>query len=133
MDLVSSGVMFTTARMAARPSVYKYPVGRTRIETIGIILFCALMTTVAVLLLVESGTALGAGEKTDKPLQIIPLVCVAVAIGAKSTLMIYCFFLRKYPSVHVFFVSRTRFFSTTPNLYLGAKAMRTTLVADCEL
>lgn len=107
MDLVSSGVMFTTARMAARPSVYKYPVGRTRIETIGIILFCALMTTVAVLLLVESGTALGAGETTDKPLQIIPLVCVACAIAAKSTLMVYCFFLRRYPSVHVFFVSQT--------------------------
>lgn len=48
-------------------------------ETIGIILFCALMTTVAVLLLVESGTALGAGEKTDEPLQIVPLVCVACA------------------------------------------------------
>lgn len=79
MDLVSSFVMFTTARMAARPSVYKYPVGRTRMETIGIILFCALMTTVAVLLLVESGTALGAGEKTDEPLQIVPLVCVACA------------------------------------------------------
>lgn len=27
------------------------------------------------------------------------------AVGAKSSLMIYCFFLRKYPSVHVFFVS----------------------------
>lgn len=79
MDLVSSGVMFTTARMAARPSVYKYPVGRTRMETIGIILFCALMTTVAVLLLVESGTALGAGQKADEPLQIVPLVCVACA------------------------------------------------------
>lgn len=26
MDLVSSFVMFTTSRMAARPSIYKYPV-----------------------------------------------------------------------------------------------------------
>lgn len=25
-------------------------------------------------------------------------------VGAKSTLMVYCFFLRKYPSVHVFFI-----------------------------
>lgn len=79
MDLVSSFVMFTTSRMAARPSIYKYPVGRTRIETIGIILFCALMTTVAIELLVESGRALGEGSKTDQPLKIIPLVCVACA------------------------------------------------------
>lgn len=27
------------------------------------------------------------------------------SVGAKSTLMAYCYFLRKYPSVHVFFVS----------------------------
>lgn len=30
MDLVSSFVMFTTSRMAARPSIYKYPVVRPR-------------------------------------------------------------------------------------------------------
>ncbi|KAG8165373.1 hypothetical protein KVR01_005648 [Diaporthe batatas] len=104
MDLVSSFVMWTTSRMAARPSIYKYPVGRTRIETIGIILFCALMTTVAIQLLVESGRSLGEGPQESKQLQIVPLVCVACAIGAKSTLMVYCFFLRKYPSVHVFFI-----------------------------
>lgn len=52
MDLVSSVVMLVTSRMAARPSVYKYPVGRTRIETIGIIMFCCLMTTVAIQLIV---------------------------------------------------------------------------------
>jgi hypothetical protein len=54
MDLVSSVVMLITSRMAARPSVYKYPVGRTRIETIGIIMFCCLMTTVAIQLIVSS-------------------------------------------------------------------------------
>ena len=53
MDLVSSIVMLITSRMAARPSVYKYPVGRTRIETIGIIMFCCLMTTVAIQLIVS--------------------------------------------------------------------------------
>lgn len=53
MDLVSSCVMLVTSRMAARPSVYKYPVGRTRIETIGIIMFCCLMTTVAIQLIVR--------------------------------------------------------------------------------
>jgi hypothetical protein len=54
MDLVSSVVMLVTSRMAKRPSVYKYPVGRTRIETIGIIMFCCLMTTVAIQLIVSS-------------------------------------------------------------------------------
>ncbi|KAI2472920.1 hypothetical protein F4781DRAFT_293753 [Annulohypoxylon bovei var. microspora] len=104
MDLVSSFVMLITSRMAARASVYKYPVGRTRIETIGIILFCALMTTVAIQLLVESARALGGGETESKQLQIVPIVFVGIAIFAKASLMVYCLAYRKYPSVHVFFV-----------------------------
>ncbi|KAI0129414.1 cation efflux family protein, partial [Xylariales sp. AK1849] len=105
MDLVSSCVMLITSRMAARPSVYKYPVGRTRIETMGIILFCALMTTVAIQLLVESGRTLGSGDPGDaEQLKVVPIVFVAVAIFAKTSLMLYCLAYRKYPSVHVFFV-----------------------------
>ncbi|KAJ9151350.1 Cation efflux family protein [Pleurostoma richardsiae] len=104
MDLVSSFVMLITSKLAARPSVYKYPVGRTRIETMGVILFCALMTTVAIQLLVESGRSLAEGEQDSEQLDIIPIVIVGVAIFAKASLMVYCFALRKYPSVHVFFI-----------------------------
>ncbi|KAI2784475.1 hypothetical protein F4815DRAFT_500872 [Daldinia loculata] len=104
MDLVSSFVMLITSRMAARASIYKYPVGRTRIETIGIILFCALMTTVAIQLLVESARTLGGGPSESKDLQIIPIVFVGIAIFAKGSLMFYCLTYRRYPSVHVFFI-----------------------------
>ncbi|KAF3068417.1 Metal tolerance protein 4 [Daldinia childiae] len=104
MDLVSSFVMLITSRMAARASIYKYPVGRTRIETIGIILFCALMTTVAIQLLVESARTLGGGPSESKDLQIIPIVFVGIAIFAKGSLMLYCLAYRRYPSVHVFFI-----------------------------
>ncbi|KAI1541168.1 MMT1 Co Zn Cd cation transporter [Pyrenophora tritici-repentis] len=104
MDLVSSVVMLITSRMAARPSVYKYPVGRTRIETIGIIMFCCLMTTVAIQLIIESGRALGAGAKEHEQLHIIPIAFVATAIFCKGSLCIYCFIFRRYPAVHVFFI-----------------------------
>ncbi|KAK0707455.1 cation efflux family-domain-containing protein [Lasiosphaeris hirsuta] len=104
MDLVSSFVMLITSRLAARPSVYKFPVGRTRIETLGIILFCALMTTVAVQLLIESARRLAGGPSESEPLKIIPLVFVGIAIFAKTSLMLYCFAYRRFPSVHIFFV-----------------------------
>ncbi|KAH3914941.1 hypothetical protein HBI56_017640 [Parastagonospora nodorum] len=104
MDLVSSVVMLTTSRMAARPSVYKYPVGRTRIETIGIIMFCCLMTTVAIQLIIESGRALGGGAKESEELHLIPIIFVSVAIFSKGSLCIFCFIFRRYPAVHVFFI-----------------------------
>ncbi|KAF4587915.1 cation diffusion facilitator 1 [Ophiocordyceps camponoti-floridani] len=52
MDLISSCIMVVTSRLARRPSIYRFPVGRTRIEPVGIIVFCALMATVAVELMV---------------------------------------------------------------------------------
>ncbi|KAI1498970.1 cation efflux family-domain-containing protein [Biscogniauxia marginata] len=104
MDLVSSFVMLITSRLAARASVYKYPVGRTRIETIGIILFCALMTTVAIQLLIESGRSLAEGPTESRELHIIPIIFVGIAILAKGSLMFYCLAYRKYPAVHVFFI-----------------------------
>ncbi|EMR63588.1 putative cation diffusion facilitator 1 protein [Eutypa lata UCREL1] len=54
MDLVSSFVMLTTSRMAARPSIYKYPV-------------------------VESGRTLGSGPTQSSELHIIPIIIVAIA------------------------------------------------------
>lgn len=105
MDLVSSIVMLVTSRMAARPKPHKYPVGRRRIETIGIILFCALMTTVAIQLIIESGRALAGGDKGggDK-LHIIPLIFVGIAIFSKFCLFCYCFWLRRYPAARIFFI-----------------------------
>lgn len=104
MDLVSSIVMLITSRLANKPNPVKYPVGRRRIETIGIILFCALMTTVAVQLIVESARALSEGARANGELKVIPLVCVSIAIGAKFLLFVYCFTLRRYPAAHVFFI-----------------------------
>ncbi|RDL40125.1 Uncharacterized protein BP5553_00104 [Venustampulla echinocandica] len=53
MDLVSSCVMLVTSRLAAKANVQKFPVGRKRVETVGIILFCALMTTVSAQLIID--------------------------------------------------------------------------------
>ncbi|KAL8332883.1 hypothetical protein RB593_002904 [Gaeumannomyces tritici] len=114
MDLVSSFVMLITSRLAARPSIYKYPVGRTRIETIGIILFCALMTTVAIQLLIESGRTLGRGAHDSEELKIIPIVFIAIAIFAKGSLMVFCMFYRKYPSVHVFYIDHRNDIAVNP-------------------
>ncbi|KAK4676961.1 hypothetical protein QC764_409500 [Podospora pseudoanserina] len=78
MDLVSSFVMLIASWLAARPSVYKYPVGRTRIEAMAIILFCALMTTVAIQLL--------------------------FIVFAKGSMMVYCLMYRRFPTVFIFYI-----------------------------
>ncbi|APA07471.1 hypothetical protein SS1G_01056 [Sclerotinia sclerotiorum 1980 UF-70] len=102
MDLVSSIVMLITSRIAAKPNITKFPVGRKRVETVGIILFCALMTTVSVELIIESARSLADGPKGNETLKTIPLVCVGVAIFSKAVLFVYCFTLRRYPTCAIF-------------------------------
>ncbi|KUJ16961.1 uncharacterized protein LY89DRAFT_646023 [Mollisia scopiformis] len=102
MDLVSSIVMLITSRLASKPNIKKFPVGRKRVETVGIILFCALMTTVAVELIVESARSLGDGPRNDDSLKIIPLIFVGIAIFSKGCMFIYCFLLRRYPAAAIF-------------------------------
>lgn len=104
MDLVSSIVMLVTSRMSSRPKPYKYPVGRRRVETMGVIMFCALMTIVAVELIIESAKSLAAGETESKQLALVPLICVGVAIFSKFVMFLYCFGLRRYPAAHVFYI-----------------------------
>jgi divalent metal cation (Fe/Co/Zn/Cd) transporter len=76
--------------------------GRKRVETVGIILFCALMTTVSVELIIESARSLADGPKDNETLKPIPLACVGVAILSKATLFVYCFALRRYPAARIF-------------------------------
>lgn len=104
MDLVSSVVMLITSRLAARPKLTKFPVGRKRVETVGIILFCALMTTVAVQLIIESVRSLTRGQTHAESLKIIPIAFVSTAIFAKGCLFVYCFLLRRYPAAHIFMI-----------------------------
>ncbi|KAH8657571.1 hypothetical protein BGZ60DRAFT_383615 [Tricladium varicosporioides] len=104
MDLVSSVVMLITSRLAAKPNVKKFPVGRKRVETVGIILFCALMTTVAVQLIIESGRSLGNGPRDSEALHLIPLIFVGIAIFSKGCMFVYCFILRRYPAAHIFMI-----------------------------
>ena len=104
MDLVSSVIMLITSHLAARANFAKYPVGRKRIETVGVIFFCALMTTVAIELIIESARSLGSGHGDSSSLQVVPLVCVGIAIGAKFCLFCYCLTLMRYPAAHVFFI-----------------------------
>ncbi|CAG8976425.1 hypothetical protein HYALB_00012643, partial [Hymenoscyphus albidus] len=102
MDLVSSTVMLITSRLAAKPNVANFPVGRKRVETVGIILFCALMTTVSVEIIIEPSRALGNGPSDSETLKVIPLIFVGIAIFSKGCIFVYCFLLRRYPAAHIF-------------------------------
>ncbi|KAJ3357842.1 hypothetical protein HDU83_002970 [Entophlyctis luteolus] len=99
MDLMSNLVLVFANLTAAKRNLQRYPAGKKRFETAGIVGCCA-MGALSVQLITESAKALAAGSHdTDLTVSNISSICVAVAV--KACLFVYCASLRKYPSANV--------------------------------
>ncbi|CAM0138777.1 hypothetical protein VKS41_006012 [Umbelopsis sp. WA50703] len=100
MDLLSSAVLLWATRQAARPNLMKYPAGKARMETAGIIVFACLMSCVAIFLIIESAQKLVQGGK-EPDLDARSIAFVATALGTKFILFLYCQSLAAHQSARV--------------------------------
>ncbi|RUP44291.1 hypothetical protein BC936DRAFT_149673 [Jimgerdemannia flammicorona] len=100
MDLLSSGILMAAGRAASMENMEKYPTGKSRMETTGIIVFSTLMATLSLQLIIEAIRTLIAGEHTTN-VDIKSVVLVCIALGTKVFLYLYCFALRQYSSAKV--------------------------------
>ncbi|KAK9703207.1 hypothetical protein K7432_010858 [Basidiobolus ranarum] len=101
MDLFSSAVLVFAARAAAKSNLLKYPTGKARMETVGIIVFSALMGTLSLQLIIEGGKAL-ISQDHSTTLDTWSIVCVSAALVTKFILFLYCRTLREFPAAKTF-------------------------------
>ncbi|KAI9330075.1 cation efflux family-domain-containing protein [Obelidium mucronatum] len=103
MDLTSNSVLIIANVLASRKgNNQKYPAGKKRFETAGIVVFSCIMGALAVELIIEAGKAIAGGESghtTD--LNAFNLSCIGVAVATKTALYFYCHSLAKYPSPRI--------------------------------
>jgi cation diffusion facilitator family transporter len=95
LDVVSGGViLFTYMMKRARKDRHRYPVGRSRLEPLGVLLLACLMTAATLSSIKESIETLLAGEKqspfTGLTCQPSVLVVITIALVTKSSLYLYC-------------------------------------------
>ncbi|KAI0728176.1 CDF-like metal transporter [Fomitopsis betulina] len=101
-DFGSNVVLYWLHREAIGMDVNKWPVGGARLETIGNITYGAMMSSVNLVVLVESVQELITHSGTDDKFHIPSLVAVGVALGVKFALFLYCSGFRSQSSqVHV--------------------------------
>ncbi|CAO3648773.1 unnamed protein product [Cunninghamella echinulata] len=100
MDLLSSMVLMGAARLATKVDVTKYPAGRARTETVGIIVFSCLMGCLALFLIIESAQKLGSGG-SEPNLSGLSIAMVATALGVKLILFLYCVTLSQHQTAKV--------------------------------
>ncbi|KAJ1923181.1 hypothetical protein IWQ60_006036 [Tieghemiomyces parasiticus] len=100
MDLMSSVILLMTSRAMARRNHVKYPTGKARMETGGIIVFASLMATLSVQLIVESVKSLISGAHEQNVTYVSVLIILSAWL-TKLVLFLYCRALSKYPSARI--------------------------------
>lgn len=95
-DPLSNVMLILSNRAVNRVDSRRFPSGKARIETAGNIVFCFLMTSVSLIIIVQSIEELVEGNdgKQTKPFYLASIIAVAVAFCTKLALFTYCFALR---------------------------------------
>ncbi|RAL51774.1 hypothetical protein DM860_010492 [Cuscuta australis] len=93
LDLMAGGILWFAHSSMKNINIYKYPIGKLRVQPVGIIIFAAIMATLGFQVLVEAVEQLVKSEPTDKlsSQQLIWLYTIMLtATAVKLILWIYC-------------------------------------------
>ncbi|KAG2679583.1 hypothetical protein I3760_11G056800 [Carya illinoinensis] len=109
LDLLSGFILWFTAHAMRKPNQYNYPIGKKRMQPVGIIVFASVMATLGLQILIESVRQLISKAQPERDLEkekwmIGIMVCVTVV---KFVLMVYCRrfkneIVRAYAQDHLF-------------------------------
>ncbi|RDX94861.1 Metal tolerance protein 4, partial [Mucuna pruriens] len=93
LDLLAGGVLWFTHLSMKKTNIYKYPIGKLRMQPVGIIIFAAIMATLGFQVLIEAVEQLIEGKPSQKMTsdQLVWLyIIMLIATGVKLLLWFYC-------------------------------------------
>jgi cation diffusion facilitator family transporter len=82
LDFLSTGIVWTTTRLISHNDMYAYPVGRRRLEPIGVLVFSVIMVTSFVQVAIE-----GLNHLTSDDHTIVQLTYLAIAIMSATVII----------------------------------------------
>ncbi|KAJ4705771.1 Metal tolerance protein [Melia azedarach] len=109
LDLLSGFILWFTANAMKNPNQYYYPIGKKRMQPVGIIVFASVMATLGLQILLESARALISKSRPEaNPQQEKWMIGIMASVTViKFLLMIYCRrfkneIVRAYAQDHLF-------------------------------
>ncbi|KAJ4816597.1 Cation efflux family protein [Rhynchospora pubera] len=93
LDLMAGGILYFTHLYMKRSNIYKYPIGKLRVQPVGIIVFAAVMATLGFQVFITAIEQLVANETPEKMTtnQLIWLYAIMLsATAVKLCLWLYC-------------------------------------------
>ena len=94
-DPLSNIMLILSNHAVKRVDARRFPSGKARLETVGNIMFCCLMTTVSIVIIVLSMIELkDPPKKQTKTFHVPSVIAVSIATATKLALFTYCWALR---------------------------------------
>lgn len=92
LDLLSGFILWFTAHAMKKPNKYSYPIGKRRMQPVGIVVFASVMGCLGFQVLIESGRELGTQEHTkfDTWKEMWMVGSMSSVAVVKFFLMLYC-------------------------------------------
>ncbi|KAE8679205.1 Metal tolerance protein 9 [Hibiscus syriacus] len=114
LDLLSGFILWFTAYAMRKPNQYRYPIGKNRMQPVGIIVFASVMTTLGLQILFESGRELIIKAQPDRdPVKEKWMIGIMVSVTVvKLVLLIYC---RRFDNEIIKAYAQDHFFDVITN------------------
>ncbi|XP_052880694.1 metal tolerance protein 9 isoform X2 [Gossypium arboreum] len=111
LDLLSGFILWFTAYAMRKPNQYRYPIGKNRMQPVGIVVFASVMATLGLQILFESGRELAQPERDPVKEKWMIGIMVSVTL-VKLVLMLYC---RRFQNEIVKAYAQDHFFDVITN------------------
>eukprot|EP00794_Sanderia_malayensis_P002459 gene2459-2832_t len=129
VDLLSGVIILYTSKAMKQIDIYNYPIGRSRLEPVAIVILSCIMATASVVIIRESIEGI-INKRLSADMSPVSLALVGSTILIKFVLYIYC---RRYDSPSIVALSVDHFNDTVSNsaaLIFGALGSYVWLYAD---
>jgi divalent metal cation (Fe/Co/Zn/Cd) transporter len=94
LDFLSSAIVWTTARMIARSDSYAYPVGRRRLEPIGVLVYSIVLITAFFQVMVECFQRLIGVDHSIVELTLPSIFIMGSTVIIKFAVWLWCRFIK---------------------------------------
>ncbi|KDP27701.1 hypothetical protein JCGZ_19824 [Jatropha curcas] len=109
LDLLSGFILWFTDYAMRKPNQYRYPIGKQRMQPVGIVVFASVMATLGLQILFESGRELITKVQPERDLSKVKwMIGIMISVTViKFVLMVYCRrfqneIVRAYAQDHLF-------------------------------
>ncbi|KAL2473617.1 Metal tolerance protein 10 [Forsythia ovata] len=114
LDLLSGFILWFTSYAMKKPNQYRYPIGKNRMQPVGILIFASVMATLGLQILFESGREIIIKSQPERdPVKERWMIGIMVSVTVvKFVLMVYC---RRFNNEIVRAYAQDHFFDVITN------------------